>query len=224
MSSAPVRVGIDLCSVREVAESIERFGDRYLRRVYTEHELEYCGQDPARSAERFAARFAAKEATVKVLRPRDSWPDWRSIEVRRDPGGWCELSLTGTAARLARDADIGSLALSLSHDGGMANAVVVATLSETARPYSGGAHNDHGPSSRGRRRARTLGRRRRDPLRRRRPLSRRADLARERQLDARARRRASTSSSPSDCCAGKRSSRSRRSAMPSSELTLEANV
>jgi holo-[acyl-carrier protein] synthase len=126
-----MRVGIDLCSVRDVAESIERFGDRYLRRVYTEHEVEYCGKDPARSAERFAARFAAKEATVKVLRPRDSWPDWRSIEVRRDPGGWCELSLTGTAAQLARDAAISSLALSLSHDGGMANAVVVATLSDT---------------------------------------------------------------------------------------------
>jgi holo-[acyl-carrier protein] synthase len=133
VSSAPVRVGIDLCSVREVAESIERFGDRYLRRIYTEHEVEYCGQDPALSAERFAARFAAKEATVKVLRPRDSWPDWRSIEVRRDPGGWCELSLTGAAAELARDADISSFAVSLSHDGGMANAVVVATLSESPR-------------------------------------------------------------------------------------------
>ena len=51
VSSAPVRVGIDLCSVQEVAESIERFGDRYLRRVYTEHEVEYCAQDPALAAE-----------------------------------------------------------------------------------------------------------------------------------------------------------------------------
>ena len=125
---APIRVGIDLCSVQDVAESVATFGDRYLRRVYTDHELEYCCQDPALTAERLAARFAAKEATVKVLRPRDARPDWRTIEVRRDPGGWCELSLTGGAAQMADDAAIGSLSVSLSHEHGMANAVVVATL------------------------------------------------------------------------------------------------
>ncbi len=123
-----VRVGTDLCSVQDVADSVERYGDRYLRRVYTDHELEYCSSDPARSAERLAARFAAKEATVKVLRPNDARPDWRTIEVRRDPAGWCELSLTGSAARQARDERIGALALSMSHDGGVANAVVVATM------------------------------------------------------------------------------------------------
>jgi holo-[acyl-carrier protein] synthase len=128
--SAALRVGTDLCSVEQVAESVATFGDRYLRRVYTDHELEYCGQDPALSAERLAARFAAKEATMKVLRPRDVRPDWRTIEVRRDPGGWCELALTGSAARLAHDAAIDSLSVSLSHEAGMANAVVVATLSE----------------------------------------------------------------------------------------------
>ncbi len=125
---APVRVGIDLCSVQEVAESVATFGDRYLRRIYTDDELEYCGRDGARSAERLAARFAAKEATLKVLRPCGARPEWRSIEVCRDPAGWCELSLTGHAALLARDAAIGSLALSLSHEAGLANAVVVATL------------------------------------------------------------------------------------------------
>jgi holo-[acyl-carrier protein] synthase len=127
---APVRVGIDLCSVDDVAASVARFGDRYLRRIYTDHELEYCGSDPVRSSERLAARFAAKEATVKVLRPRDARPDWRTIEVRRDPGGWCEIALTGTAAQLAREEEISALALSLSHESGMANAVVVATMME----------------------------------------------------------------------------------------------
>lgn len=125
---ASIRVGIDLCSVQDVAESVATFGDRYLQRVYTPHELEYCGRDPARSAERLAARFAAKEAMVKVLRPRDARPDWRTIEVRRDPGGWCEMSLTGSAAELAREAAITSLSVSLSHEHGLANAVVVATL------------------------------------------------------------------------------------------------
>jgi holo-[acyl-carrier protein] synthase len=130
VGSEPIRVGIDLCSVQAVADSVATFGDRYLHRIYTEHELEYCGADPGRSAERLAARFAAKEAAVKVLRPRDARPEWRSIEVRRDPGGWCELVLTGSAAELAREASINSLSVSLSHEGDMANAVVVATLLE----------------------------------------------------------------------------------------------
>ena len=123
-----IRVGTDLCSVEAVAESVATFGDRYLQRVYTEGELAYCGTDPARSAERLAARFAAKEAVVKVLRPVDARPDWRSIEVVRDPGGWCEISLTAAAATMAREADISSLSVSMSHEGGMANAVVVAML------------------------------------------------------------------------------------------------
>jgi holo-[acyl-carrier protein] synthase len=129
---ASIRVGVDLCSVAEVAASVATFGDRYLQRVYTDDELEYCGRDPERSAERLAARFAAKEAALKVLRPRDARPEWRSIEVRRDPAGWCELSLTGSAATLAREAGIASLAVSLSHEGGLANAVVVAAMLETS--------------------------------------------------------------------------------------------
>jgi holo-[acyl-carrier protein] synthase len=131
---ASIRVGTDLCSVADVAESVATFGDRYLQRVYTEDELEYCGRDPARSAERLAARFAAKEAALKVLRPLDSRPEWRAIEVRRDPAGWCELSLTGSAARLAREAGITSLSVSLSHEAGLANAVVVATLPGPPEP------------------------------------------------------------------------------------------
>ena len=131
-AAAPVRVGIDLCSVEQVAESVATFGDRYLRRVYTDHELDYCAADPALSAERLAARFAAKEAAIKVLRPIDDRPDWRSIEVRRDPGGWCELALSGRAAELADEASIGSLSVSITHEGDMAGAVVVATLLENA--------------------------------------------------------------------------------------------
>jgi holo-[acyl-carrier protein] synthase len=127
---ASIRVGTDLCSVEDVAESVATFGDRYLQRIFTDDELEYCGRDPARSAERLAARFAAKEATVKVLRPVDARPEWRSIEVHRDPAGWCELLLSGRAAALAREAGITSLAVSLSHEGGLANAVVVAAVME----------------------------------------------------------------------------------------------
>ena len=123
------RVGTDLCSVPEVASSVARFGDRYLKRVYTDGELAYCLEEPTRSAERLAARFAAKEATVKVLRPEGWWPDWRTIEIRRDPGGWCELVLCGSAASLAEASGIVSLAVSVSHEGAMASAVVLAQVS-----------------------------------------------------------------------------------------------
>jgi holo-[acyl-carrier protein] synthase len=128
--STGVRVGVDICSVSSVAKSIETFGDRYLRRIYTDAELEYAGDVPAPRAERLAARFAAKEATVKVLRPSGVVLDWRSIEVRKDPQGWTELALGGEAARLAATACVSAFSLSLSHDDGMAVAVVIALLSE----------------------------------------------------------------------------------------------
>jgi holo-[acyl-carrier protein] synthase len=121
-----VRVGTDLVAVDEVAASVEHFGDRYVGRIYTEHEVSCCRGAPAVVAAGLAARFAAKEAMVKVLRPVGHQPDWRSIEVRRDPAGWCSLSLSGEAARMADEQGIRDLAVSLTHEGGMAAAVVVA--------------------------------------------------------------------------------------------------
>lgn len=120
---------MDITEVDAVARSVAEFGDRYLRRVYTDDELAYCLAEPGPSvAAHLAARFAAKEAVIKVLRPTESRPDWRSIEVQRFPGGWCELELSGLAAVLAHDAGIDAMTLSMSHDGGYASAVVVARL------------------------------------------------------------------------------------------------
>jgi len=129
MKTPALRVGMDMVSVSDVAGSLERFGDRYVRRLYTKDEADYCRAAAGRaSAERFAARFAAKEAAVKVLRPSDPWGDWRAIEVRRDPGGWTDVVLRGLAATLAARAGIIALHLSLSHTGEYATAVVVAEL------------------------------------------------------------------------------------------------
>ena len=75
-----------------------RFGDRYVGRVYTAHEVSCCQGTPPVVAAGLAARFAAKEATIKVLRPAGSNPPWRSIEIRRDPSGWCSVNLTDGAA------------------------------------------------------------------------------------------------------------------------------
>jgi holo-[acyl-carrier protein] synthase len=121
-----LRVGADVVSVHQVEESVARFGSRYLERIYTQHELESSvGRSPVRAAS-LAARFAAKEATLKVLRPVGHQPDWRSVEVRRHAGGWCTMALSGHAAVLADQAGIAELAVSLTHEGDVAAAVVVA--------------------------------------------------------------------------------------------------
>jgi holo-[acyl-carrier protein] synthase len=123
-----IRVGTDLVSVEAVREALEAHGSRYLTRVYTERELEDCRTGGTVDPERLAARFAAKEATIKLLRGGDASVPWRSIEVRRDPAGWVDLLLSGPAATLAETAGIRDLSLSVSHDGGFASAVVVAEL------------------------------------------------------------------------------------------------
>jgi len=128
-ASARVRVGTDIVAVRQIEETIATFGERYLARVFTPAEVAYAqsASDARATASHLAARFAAKEAVMKVLRPGayDAL-DWRAIEVVRAPGGWCERALRGNAAALARRERIGGLALSLSHEADYATAVVVA--------------------------------------------------------------------------------------------------
>ena len=121
-----LRVGADIARVDDVCASVARFGERYLKRVFTPHEIASCTGAPSVVAASLAARFAAKEATIKVLRPADASPAWRTIEVRQDESGWCELHLTGEAAKLAAAAEITELAVSLTHDGDLAVAVVLA--------------------------------------------------------------------------------------------------
>lgn len=123
--ASAIRVGIDLASVPEVRRSVAQFGDRYLRRIFTPHELESCGPPGQPSPERLAARFVAKEATLKVLRVSDGQPPWTTMEVRRHPNGWCEMVLSGEASRLANAEGLSQpFSLSLSHDADMAMAVV----------------------------------------------------------------------------------------------------
>jgi holo-[acyl-carrier protein] synthase len=128
-----IRVGADVAAVHQVADSVAHFGDRYLRRVYTEHEIASCAGSPSVAAAGLAARFAAKEATIKVLRPTGHQPDWRSIEVRKNPEGWCTMSLSGHAATLAHEAGIDEMEVSLTHDEDVAAAVVVALCHTSAK-------------------------------------------------------------------------------------------
>jgi len=136
---ADLRVGLDVVMVDDVVRSVERFGHRYLERIYTPHELDCCHHDVLTdgtgtwSAESLAARFAAKEAVLKVLRPVEVQPEWRSIELHRMPGGWCEIRLSGTAEELAVAARIDGLSVSLSHEASVAAAVVVGWCAQRDR-------------------------------------------------------------------------------------------
>lgn len=122
----PCRVGVDLAAVADVAGAVHAHGDRYLQRVYTDHELATCRTGDGLRCESLAARFAAKEAVVKLLEPPDVRPPWHDIEVRKEPSGACTIRLHGAAARMAADQGLHGIALSMSHEGGMAVAVAVA--------------------------------------------------------------------------------------------------
>ena len=128
ISRVPLRVGIDLVKASTVADALAEHGERYLHRVYTAAEVAQCGgPDGTPDPLRLAARFAAKEAAMKVLRPGDAAVPWPSIEVVRDATGVPVLTLHGPAAELAATASLTEFALSLTHEDAYAAAVVVGT-------------------------------------------------------------------------------------------------
>jgi holo-[acyl-carrier protein] synthase len=116
------RVGIDLVRTEQVREALAAHGRRYLDRIYTVEELRDCGSD----AQRLAARFAAKEAAMKALGRSDEPLPWRSIGVCRGAGGCPSLQLSGAAAELAQSRGVRRLSVSLTHEGTLAAAVVLA--------------------------------------------------------------------------------------------------
>lgn len=130
---ASLRVGIDLVRISRIAESLALHGDRFKRRIFTDGEIAYAEAAPALVAERLAARFAAKEAVIKALRAVDYGIAWRDIEVCRTASGACELALHGRAAEAARSIGIDHLALSLSHEGDQATAMVVTHIRENCK-------------------------------------------------------------------------------------------
>ncbi|MEQ1832923.1 MAG: holo-ACP synthase [Candidatus Eisenbacteria bacterium] len=122
----PVRgIGIDVCKVERISESLQRFGERMERRLFTPDELAYCRgfKDPM---PHLAARFAAKEATSKALGTGIAGGiGWTQIEVVQPGGRKPTLRLTGAA--LERFTAMGATTshVSLSHDGGLGVACVV---------------------------------------------------------------------------------------------------
>jgi holo-[acyl-carrier protein] synthase len=120
-----VGTGIDIAEVPRIREVIERHGQRFLQRVFTEGEIQYC-ESKANRVERYAARFAAKEAGMKAL--GTGWNHgvrWRDIEVARKPGGRPTLLLHGRAAEFAAKLGATNIALSLTHTADQAMAQVI---------------------------------------------------------------------------------------------------
>ena len=122
-------IGSDLCDIRRIARSIERFGDRFTGRIFTPGERAKSDARAAR-ADSYARRFAAKEACAKALGTGlRAGVFWRDMEVVNLPGGKPTLRLTGGAerrlARMLPDGCEAVLHLSMTDDPPMAQAFVV---------------------------------------------------------------------------------------------------
>ena len=110
-----VGTGIDIADPARVRAAAERYGRRFLERVFTEKEIVYC-ERKRNKWERYAARFAAKEAGMKAL--GTGWRRgvrWRDFEVAHLPGGRPTLALSGQAKKFARRQGVRRVALSLTH-------------------------------------------------------------------------------------------------------------
>jgi holo-[acyl-carrier protein] synthase len=120
-------IGVDLIRVDRLARVVERYGERFLKRVYTDREIAYCHSRAHQGVYQFAQRFAAKEAFSKALGVglRQGGIRWRDVEVLPDPRGKPEIHVTGRAARLCREMGIAGMHVSLTDEDNYAVAMVV---------------------------------------------------------------------------------------------------
>lgn len=118
--------GVDLAEVRRIRESIERYGDRFIHRIYTEQEIAYV-ERKANRFERYAGRFAVKEAGMKAIgtgwKRGVRWVDFETINL---PSGRPTLRLHGEAAKIAEKMGVKSISLSITHTAelGMAHVIL----------------------------------------------------------------------------------------------------
>jgi len=121
-----VGTGVDLAEVPRIQASIERYGDKFIQRIYTPAEIAYV-ERKANKYERYAARFAAKEAGMKAI--GTGWRRgvrWQDFEVANLPSGKPTLRLYGAAARHAAKLGVKNVSLSITHTAqlGMAHVIL----------------------------------------------------------------------------------------------------
>ena len=117
--------GVDLAEVRRIREAIERYGERFIRRIYTAGEIAYV-ERKANKFERYAGRFAAKEAGMKAI--GTGWKrgvSWQDFEVANLSTGRPTLRLHGEAARIAEKMGVTAISLSITHTAEMGMAQVI---------------------------------------------------------------------------------------------------
>ena len=121
-----LQVGVDIVEIERVHAMAERWGARFLQRIYTSGELAYCRG----RASQLAGRFAAKEAVMKALGTGTRSVGWRDIEIWKEPTGAPAVRLHGRATKRAEVLGLHHFAISISHSGEYAVAFVVATQGE----------------------------------------------------------------------------------------------
>ena len=114
--------GIDIVECLRIAKMIERHGELFITRVYTDNEIEYCTTRKA-ATQHYAGRWAAKEAVSKVLGLGVRGIGWKDIEVVRLPTGQPSIQLHGRAADRAEQLGMGRIALSITHESDYAVAI-----------------------------------------------------------------------------------------------------
>ncbi len=120
--STRITSGIDLIEIERIARAVDRWGDRFLHRVYTDTEIAHCRG----RAQSLAGRFAAKEAASKALGIGIRGLSWRDIETVRGPRGKPVMRLHGKASRIASAQGLTSFEVSITHSRTEALAVVIA--------------------------------------------------------------------------------------------------
>lgn len=126
MAAPALEVGVDIIEVPRIARAVARWGNSFLRRVYTPAEIAYCRE----RIPELAVRFAAKEAVSKALGVGIWWRggiSWLDVEVTADRLGKPQVALSGRAAAYAREQRLDGWTISLSHTAEHAIAMVVAT-------------------------------------------------------------------------------------------------
>jgi len=116
-------IGIDIIEIARIKKAILRWEERFLRRIYTDAELRLYYRKP----QSLAARFACKEAVMKLLETGRRGVSWRDIETLSHPGGKPLVNLYGRAQNKAKELGLKEIAVSLSHSKEYAIASVVGT-------------------------------------------------------------------------------------------------
>ena len=126
-----IGIGIDIIEISRIKKSIDRFGDRFLDKIYTPREKTYC-ETKANKFQHYAARFSAKEAVAKAL--STGWNNefsWQNIEVFNEPTGMPYVKLTGKLEAFLADGK--ELKISMSHSQDYTTCVAIIYRSDTTK-------------------------------------------------------------------------------------------